>query len=257
MAIGKILGGGLGWAFGGPIGALIGFALGSYVDSATSGSGGASIKGGKAKSDFTMSLLVLSAAVMNADGKVLKSELAYVRAFLVREFGEEEGARLLKVLREVLGQDIPLRDVCFQVKSHMMHPQRLQLVHYLFGIAQADGEIHETEVQKIHTISRYLGISDRDFVSIHAMFGFHKQDYAGGGRGTMKYKQSLEIAYKILEVESTATDEEVKKAYRRMAKKYHPDRLGDLSEDLKKSATEKFQKLQDAYEQVQDSRGMK
>lgn len=254
MAIGKIIGGGLGWAFGGPIGAIIGFAIGSYVDSARNSDALGNI-GSSPKGDFSVSLLVLSAAVMKADGKVMKSELNFVKSFLVKEFGTDEGNRLLTVLKNVLDQDIPLRDVCLQVKSHMMHPQRLQLLHYLFGIAQADGQIHELEVQKIHTIARYLGISDRDFMSIQSMFGFHRQQYSSGSRTS--YKQSVDAAYKILEIDKSASDEEVKKAYRKMAKKYHPDRLGPLAEDLKKSATEKFHKVQEAYDQIAEARGMK
>jgi DnaJ like chaperone protein len=62
-------------------------------------------------------------------------------------------------------------------------------------------------------------------------------------------------AYKSLEIEPSATDEEIKKAYRRMAKKYHPDKVNELGEDVKKSATEKFRSINEAYESLKKQRG--
>jgi DnaJ like chaperone protein len=122
----------------------------------------------------------------------------------------------------------------------MPHPARLQLLHFLFGIAQADDHVAESEIQIIHRISNYLGIRQADFDSLKAMF----------------YKD-VSAAYTILEVSPQATDEEIKKAYRKMALKYHPDRLGSLAEDLKKGAEEKFRKVQEAYETIQKERGFK
>jgi DnaJ like chaperone protein len=120
----------------------------------------------------------------------------------------------------------------------MDHPSRLQLLHFLFGIAKADGLVTDSEVRQIYTIAGYLGISARDFDSIKAMF----------------YSDS-ENAYKILEITKTATDSEIKKAYRRMAKKYHPDKVIHLGEEHQKGAKEKFRQVQEAYEQLQKERG--
>jgi DnaJ like chaperone protein len=246
---GKWIGGGLGWALGGPIGALLGFAIGSMIDQTrveiSSQSGGAGSFRNTARhhttaSDFTMSLLVLSAAVMKADGKVLKSELEYVKTFLLQQFPASEVQQLLPVLRDVLQKDIHVREVCAQIRYNMEHPLRLQLLHYLFGIARADGTVSEKEAYLIEQISAYLGINPKDFASIRAMF----------------YKDT-NSAYKILEIEPGASDADVKKAYRKMAVKYHPDKLNHLGEEFKKAATEKFQKVQEAYETIKKERGMK
>jgi DnaJ like chaperone protein len=122
----------------------------------------------------------------------------------------------------------------------MEHPMRLQLLHYLFGLAKVDGSVDKSEVETISRIAQYLGISQADYESIRAMF----------------YKDSGS-AYKILEIESTATDEEVKKAYRKMAVKYHPDKVRDLGESHQKAAQEKFIRVQDAYETIRKERNMK
>ncbi|MGY6562630.1 MAG: TerB family tellurite resistance protein [Luteibaculaceae bacterium] len=247
---GKWIGGGLGWAFGGPIGALIGFAIGTMFDNTetqikgTAGFDGSPFQQNQAQrhhtaaGDFSASLLILSAAVMKADGKVLKSELDYVKTFLIRQFGESNTRYLLQMLKEFLNRDIPVREVCEQVRYNMEHPLRLQLLHYLFGIAQADGSVSKTEVDVIEQIATKLGISHKDFESIKAMF----------------FKDS-ESAYKILEVEPSASSDEIKKAYRKMAMKYHPDKVAALGEEFRLAAEEKFQKVQDAYETLKKERG--
>lgn len=239
MKYGKWLAGGLGWAFGGPIGAILGFVLGSVYDNAdevtvTQGRGRTSSRSG----DFAASLLVLTAAVMKADNRILKAELDYVKQFFLRQFGEHYAKEQLLVLREMLKQDIPVRDVCQQIKQHLDHPSRLQLLHYLFGIALSDGEAHPLEVKLIEEIADYLGINAADFGSIKAMF-----------------VKDTKAAYHILEIEQSATDDEVKKAYRKMAVKYHPDKVSHLGEEFQKAAKEKFQKVNDAFQQIKKERG--
>ena len=233
---GKWIGGGLGWAFGGPIGAILGFAMGSVLD-------GMRIEKtyyqGTARGDFAMSLLVLSAAVMKADGKVVKSELEYVRSYFLAQFGVEETNRLILILKEVLNQEINLQDVSIQVGHFMDYPSRLQLLHYLFGIAASDRQLDKSEENIIATIATYMGVDPSDFASIRAMF-----------------VKNLNNAYDILELTPDATNEDVKKAYRRLAIQYHPDKVAHLGEDIKKTATEKFQTLNTAYEEVRKQRGM-
>lgn len=241
MKYGKWVGGGLGWAFGGPIGALVGFMFGSMFD------GGSTSEtqqhpyqeGGPTQSgDFSMSLLVLSAAVMKADGTVKKSELDYVRQFFTQNFGQEKANQHMLVLRELIQKDINVQDVSYQIGKYMDYSSRLQLLHYLFGIALSDGFVDHTEVQLIQNISGYMRIAQSDFNSVKAMF-----------------VKDTESAYKILEIEPTASNEDIKKAYKKMAVLYHPDKVSHLGPDFQKSAEEKFQKLNAAYDEIKKQRG--
>jgi len=237
---GKWIGGGLGWAFGGPIGALIGFSIGSMFDGGKGEIQKGSITGFSGKTTtggYVMSLLVLVAAVMKADGKVLKSELDYVKKFMVHNFGEASATEAIKMLKDLLQQTIPVDDVCNQIRQNMNYSARLQLVHFMFGIAQADGHVDRSEQKQIEHICQQMGISNSDFESIQAMF-----------------VKNTESDFKILEIERTATDTELKKAYRRMAMKYHPDKVSHLGEDFQNAATEKFQKVNQAYENVKKER---
>ncbi|MCX6285950.1 MAG: TerB family tellurite resistance protein [Bacteroidetes bacterium] len=232
----KWVGGGLGWVFGGPIGGILGFALGSMFEGMNKGN---YAYRGTPRGDFSMSLLVLSAAVMKADNKVVKSELDYVRSFFIRQFGEEEGSRMMLMLREILKQEIQLQEVSSQIGQYMDYSSKLTLLHFLFGIAAADGEYHPDEVSVIETISGFMGISHQDFTSVKAMF-----------------VKDTNWAYTVLEIIPDASDDEVKKAYRDMAKKHHPDMVAQLGDDIKRAATEKFQKINAAYEEIRKQRGM-
>jgi DnaJ like chaperone protein len=236
MGYAKWIGGGLGWAFGGPIGGILGFIFGTMVDGMQSGK----FEYKPTQSgDFSVSLLVLSAAVMRADGKVLKSELDYVRNFFINQFGLEIANNRIQMLQQILKQDFNLPEVCLQIRQYMEYPSRLQLLHYLFGLSSADGQYSPQEVEIIGQIAGYLGIERKDYESIRAMF-----------------VKDLNSAYKVLEISPEATVDEVKGAYRKMAIKYHPDKVAHLGDDIQSAAKEKFQQLSAAYEEIKKQRGM-
>lgn len=237
----KWLGGAVGWALIGPIGGLIGFALGSLLDSADTRAQLTDEKGKTYTPDgFTAALLVLTAAVMKADGQVRKSELEYVKNFFKAQFGADKMAKDMLVLREILKKDFSLAQVARQIQASTEHPVRLQLLHYLMGIAHADGNIDVSEEHVLRTIASYLNINASDFQSLRAMFGSH----------------SIKDAYTILEIQDDCTDEEVRKAYRKMAAKYHPDKVSSLGEEHVKAAEEKFKQVQAAFAQIKKGRNM-
>ena len=234
---------GLGWSFWGPLGGIIGYAIGALF----SGNGPRVIRSQveenfgntEEKRDFNVTLLVLSAAVMKADGNVKRSELDYVKRFFLQNFGQQRAENYIKMLREILDKDYNLYEVSQQVGRYMDYSSRLQLLHYLFGIADADGRISQEELGVINTISDYMGITNSDFASVKAMF-----------------IKETDSAYKILGIDPSATDEEVKKAYREMAKKNHPDLVTNLGEEVRQAAEKKFQEINGAYESIKKQRGI-
>ena len=247
----KWVGGALGWAVGGFMGALLGYAFGSMFDNALSGQyavknneAGSSQRGfiGRPQTqagDFGVSLLILAASIMKSDNQVVRAELDFVKDFFKRQFGQEKAENYILMLRELLKQEYDLREVCLQIKLYMDHASRLQLLHFLYGLAQSDGQVHPEEIRMIRSIASWLGLSVADVDSIQAMF-----------------VKNSESAYKILEITKAATDEEIKKAYKRMAVKYHPDKVSHLGEDVQKAANERFKEVNGAYEQIKKERNL-
>lgn len=241
----KWLGAGLGFTLGGPIGSILGFAVGSFI----SGFSKEDIEiaktyrntsGTSQSGDFEISLLLLSSVVIKADGKVDERELSYVRNHFKKMYGEERANNAFKLFKSFIkNNEVSTRQISEQIRKNLTHASRLQLIHFLFGIAKSDGAVNEAEVNSIKIIAGYLYINQYDFESIKAMF-----------------YDSSDSSFRILEIEKSATNDEVKKAYRKMVKKYHPDKLQHLGEEHVKGAEEKFKQVQKAYEQIQNERGL-
>lgn len=238
MSLGKWIAGGLGWAVFGPIGGIVGFLVGSAIEGGTNNLGKGKSSRATTRGDFMVSLIVLTAAVMKADGKVKKAELDFVKQYFLRSFGKDAANDAIKMLRDVLKKEIPLSDVSRQIGQNLDYSSKLQLLHYLFGISSADGVTNRKEVELIMAISNYMSIKTSDFNSIKSMF-----------------YSDTHVAYSILGISSDATDDEIKKAYKKMAVEYHPDKVSYLGEDVQNSAKEKFQKISTAYESIKKDRG--
>ena len=237
MGVGKWIVGALGWAFLGPIGGILGYYFASRAEKAAEANDELQRIQGQ-RNSFLMSLLVLSAAVIKADGKTTSQELSTLRSFFARNFGPQAGNEAEEIIKNILSKDFNLYEVCTQVRSCMDYSQRLQLFHYLVSLGACDG-LHQKEVDILETIATYIGLSKNEADSIFAQF-----------------RPSNDSNYKILEISPNATNEEVKKAYRKMAIKYHPDKVATLGEDVQKAAEEKFKAVNQAYEAICKERGI-
>lgn len=275
--IAKWIGGALGWAAGGPVGAILGLFIGSAIDSAGNDFRTNEKNAPTREGDYNASLLILMSKVMKADGSIKKSELNFVKEFLSKNYTNEKANEYLRLLRELLDKEIPIADVCLEIRRHMGIEHRRQLVYYLFQLASADGELVKSEVNVIEQIARSLQIPQKDYMSMYYMFwgregseqyyqNHSEQQREAEEQQRRQYQRqqrqsyktySSDAAYKILEISSSATDDEVKKAYRSLAKKYHPDKFVNLGEAHVNGAKEKFQKVQEAYEKIKTKRGLK
>lgn len=238
---GKWLGAGVGWSFGGPLGALLGFFIGSMFDNTEKIEINRTESGQRPvtqRGDFMVSLTVLATAVMKADGTITRNELSYVKEFLVRNFGEEATKEALSIIQRLNQSQIPLQEVCQQIRFNMDHAAIIQLLYFLFGIAKADGKVCTKEVDMLQQISTLLGIDASTFNSVKSMF-----------------YDDLNSAYTILGVEADASDADLKKAYRRVAMENHPDKVAHLGEEIRKAAEEKFSSINVAYEKIKKQRG--
>lgn len=256
MGFGKWIVGALGWAMFGPIGGILGYYFTSKLEklseAAAAGNDDQSWNQGQ-RNSFLMSLLVLSAAVIKADGKTSTQELVTLRRFFIKNFGANAAKDAEDIVKELIRKDFNLYEVCVQVRSCMDYSQRLQLYHYLVELGACDGLV-QREVDVIEVIGTYIGLAKEDIDSIFAQFGRYNNNGGSSSNGNNNY--SSESNYKILGITPSATDEEVKKAYRKMAIKYHPDKVATLGEDVQKAAEEKFKTISQAYEAICKERGI-
>ena len=190
----------------------------------------------KKSRDFALSLIILVATIIKAEGKPLKRELNYVKDFFLKNFGKEATGDALLILKDLLKEPIEIKNVCEKINKNIVYTERLQLLHFLFSLSVSDNYIKLNEFVVLELIAKELDLTDKDYLSIKSTF-----------------YSDLESAYKILEIEQDATETEVKQAYRKMALKYHPDKMEYLGEEIYKAANIKFQKVNNAYEKIKSN----
>ena len=211
-------------------GAFMGFFIGSFL----------SPKVQKISSkDFEINLLALASLVIKADGKVTQNELDFVRRYFISAYGKNRANEVFKIFNQnIKNKGISVSKISRLFNLALNYESRLQVIHFLFGIAKADGNISELEIKKLLEFSNLFKLSYADFLSIKAMF-----------------IQETDNAYKILELDKTATNDQIKKSYRELAKKHHPDKVQHLGDAYVKAAQDKFQQIQKAYQNIKNERG--
>jgi len=235
MGYTKWLTGLLGWVVLGPIGGLLGFLYGMALEKG----GARTYSATEQRNSFFVSLLVLSSAVIKADGKTHPKEIDMVKDFVRRNFGESAVQDAVQILEKLQNQQVNIYEVGPQIARYMNYSQRIQLFHYLVQLAIADGQFDKSEKSVLEAIGTTIGLSASDAASVIAMF----------------YKET-DSAYAVLEIDPSATDDEVRQAYRRMAMKNHPDKVATLGPEVQKAAEEKFRQIQEAYETIKKERGL-
>lgn len=244
---GTIIGGGIGWALLGPLGAIIGAYIGSMLSEnqiPTTGFHSGAIPGSSAPyrdtqaGDFAVAMLALFAYVSKSDKSVRSSEVQYVKNYLINKFGKQNAQDLLYLYKEILKRDYNIYDVAGQISRYMDYYSRLELIHVLYGIAGADKVFEPAELRAIQDICSGLGISAKDHESIKSIF-----------------IKTNNQAYGILNVKPDDDIETIKKAYRSLAVKYHPDKVANLGPEIQQLAEEKFKAINDAYQTIRKERG--
>ncbi len=250
---GTLLGGTLGYMLGGPLGAMLGAALGGNFDRGINVSGqfdpGAQERVQAAFFSATFSTM---GHVAKADGKVTADEIASASHIMSQmQLTAEQRQAAKKLFNEGKNTTFPLDEVLYQFRKEC-HRRRNLLQMFLeiqISMAMADGHLHSDEKQLLYHIGEVLGFSHQQ---LEHLFQFA----AGASQSPGHQTQTLDDAYAILGISKSASDDEIKKAYRRLMSQHHPDKLVSkgLPEEMIKVATEKTQEIRKAYELVKDSK---
>jgi DnaJ like chaperone protein len=237
----RIFGTLLGLSGAGLFGAMAGFAIGSLIDKLhrdgfflwererkDSESG-----------DFIFSTMILATAILKAKSYNHETESTYIFNFLKEQYGETKAIEYMNVLKKTMKQEWDIRKITQQLRSKNNYETRLQLLFFLFGIANADTAIEDKELALLKIIGIHLGIPADDFEVISSNF-----------------LSELDKSYRMLNISPNAGEHEIKDAFRKMANKYHPDKISD-SIGLSSFAQEKFQKVQLAYNRIKTEKGFK
>ena len=259
MGYGKWIGGIVGFMAGGALGALAGYAIGSLFDKSIENSNTESYSNGGYnnqayghRNSFMFSLLVMASYIIKADGKIMHSEMEFVRKFLRMNFGNDAAVQgndiLLKLFeqRKQMEASNPsafkntIYECGVQIKQNLGYEERLQLLNFLTNIAKSDGNVCQAEIEALKEVAVAMGLSTKEVDSMLNLGG-----------------NTLDEAYKVLEIEPTATDDEIKKAYKKLALKHHPDRVATLGEDVRKAAEKKLQQINNAKDMIYKARGIR
>ena len=238
---GKAIGAGLGFLFGGPFGAILGTITGDFFDKTTlkTISTKRPVSNYDKSLNFITHLVGILISIAKADGHLSVQEIKVIeRAFVSFGFRGEDLSFIRDLIRHTSRVDLDLRAVCFEYKQYSSYEEKLSLLRIVYLVAFADKELHTNEERMINHIIGYLEINADDAFEIRGEFCSDNNKH-----------------YKILNVTRDASIEDVKKAYRLLSKKYHPDRVSHLGDEFATLASDKFQKINNAYEEVKKEKG--
>lgn len=244
-------------------------------------------------SDYRTCIIALTSKIMKADGAIKDCELDKVKTTIRRYYKtDDEFQAAQKKFQEILDNDlILLNQICDNINNNLNYVAKSELIMELLAIAYADYKFIDNERLMIETIANRLKISSQEYKSIYAIFIMkYKQGYYNGGCPTVYSEQGLntsdknyndndnhnenekrdkqgsyrqyngiseEDAYIILGIEKSDSDTEIKKAYRALAVKCHPDNASSLGDEAIRQATETMKQINMAWDVVKMARGIK
>lgn len=253
----KIIGTLIGIYFYGIFGGFVGYFLGSLVDRYSAyGIGGVNpLSRGQRQTVFLETVFILLGKLAKADGQITKDEIAFTEQ-IIQKLGlsDEHRQQAIAHFKRGAAPDFDFEPDIKQFINVCGHTHSLKqmLLVYLIVMASADGRIDPAEDFLLTDIARHLGYDQATFKHILDMV-LNQSHFA---KGQASSATALDDAYKALGVSKESSDQEVKRAYRKLISQYHPDKLmgQGVPQDMIALATEQAQEVQVAYDLIIKSR---
>lgn len=262
---GKLIVGAIGYLLGGvPWGILIGLYIGHQIDRSMARAGfylggAGSVSHTEAQQAFFEATFSVMGCMAKADGRVSEEEISLARQIMMRMgLPEESRQEAIKLFSQGKQPDFALEEMLsrFRAASHRAHNLRQIFIEIQLQAAFADGELNAAEHELLMQICAVLGFSPLDLERLESMIRAERHA-SEGGRGGRVDHVSDDDAYAILNIKSSVSDAEVKRAYRRLMNQHHPDKLvaKGLPKEMMKLAEEKTHEIRVAYERIRETRG--
>lgn len=245
-AVGLFSGGFFGLIFGGLVGFLISRGLKDVV------------KAINPQQAFFKATFTVMGRIAKADGRVTETEIQFARQVMAQmQLNEERKRQAIDFFSEGKASDFDLAQVIKPLAIMLRHRPavKLMFVEIQLQAAMADGEVSPAEYAVIEDVCSLLEFGEDTveevIARVKAQRNFHRHGEQGSDQAVL-----LQDAYAVLGVDETASDADVKKAYRRQMSQHHPDKLVSkgLPEEMIELAKEKSQEIQAAYERIKAAR---
>lgn len=209
-------------------------------------------------------LLILVSKIIKADGVVTNKELRKVELYIDKNHNKRRAKRHRVNFTKFLHTEYDLKSVASKMNYHKTFrspgggvrkssAHKIKWLHFLIGIAVCDKLMSANEYDLLNEIRRYLNLHDNTFQSILALHNYISEEELNKQKAVKQYAlNNIDREYKILGLSSNASVDDIKVAYRKMVKLYHPDK--QIGKKLNKNTKFRFQQVQDAYEAIKKHR---
>lgn len=211
-------------------------------------------------------IILLAGIIIKGDNKVSEAELKKIKLYLEKNLSNRKSKKHFLKVKESIKTEIDLNEIIKKTNYNVVisnkrkadaHSKRnkVKWMHFLISVAVADRVLTKNELRILEQIRKGWELPLKTFNSILAMFNYYTEEDLNKQQRVKTYtSNNIKKYFLMLEIEETATDEEIKASYRKLVKQYHPDKNIDSDTLEQKLAKQKFQAIQEAYEKIKQER---
>ena len=237
-----MMGIGLGWLRGGPLGALVGGVAQHFITQKFKKNLRKNLSGISDEAGFVTCLTAILTKICIAKGSISSGEIQVIQAFFVKNLNYQ-GSNLKYINRVITETQKINPDLLRLVESYKKSTGSnycLLLLALAYQVVLIENSLTNSTQERINSLAMLLAVFPEDHNRVRKKYSL----------------EALRTPYDVLEVNSSASNEEIKKAYRQMVGQFHPDKMMHLGEDKVEEAHLKFLEIQEAYRELEKIHGM-
>ena len=211
--------------------------------------------------DVIKYILALAAYIVKSDTQIGVAEQKHIEDSIRHDFKEKYSDRYIAQFNKYLKLNINIKRVCQSLRAQYTISSTIHLMHFLVELVAVDGVLTSAEEHKLFAIARNLRLPYSSLRSIIRMFNLQREtedrtERNGSSKKGRNNNSLLRKAYHILDISADVSDDKLKRAFRKLAKLHHPDKVAYLGKLHQEKATIRFQTMVDAYTLIKKSRNL-